>query len=72
MSQVVSLSCLWMEMKGAEQTHNCLNFLLKSWEKLEQSEILRNTEHILGPLEFTCVPHRGVKDPTLTLLNLLS
>lgn len=45
--------------------------LMKIFEKLVRSEILRQTEHALDPLQFAYRPHRGVEDATVTLLNLL-
>ncbi len=44
--------------------------LMKTFEKLVRSETLRQTEHTLDPVQFAYTPHRGVKDATLTLLNV--
>ena len=46
------------------------SILMKTFEKLVRSEILRETEHALDPMQFTNRPHR-VEDATVTLLNLL-
>ncbi len=45
--------------------------LMKTFEKLVRSETLRQTEHTLDPVQFAYTPHRGVKDATLTLLNVV-
>ncbi len=48
-----------------------ISVLMKIFEKLVMSEILRQTEYALDPMQFAYRPHRGVKDATVTLLNLL-
>lgn len=41
-------------------------------QKLVKSEILRKTEHVLDSLQFACQhyrPHKGVEDPTVTIVE---
>ncbi len=45
--------------------------VMKMFEKLVRSEILKNMECELDPLHFAYRPNRGVEDATLTLFNLL-
>ncbi len=45
--------------------------LMKIFEKLVRTEIVRQTEHISDPMQFAYRPHRGEEDATLTLLNQL-
>ncbi len=47
------------------------SILMKNFEKLVRSEILKITEHALDPMQFAYRPHRGVEDATVTLLHLL-
>lgn len=46
------------------------SILMKNFEKLIRSEILKITENALDPMQFAYRPHRGVEDATLTLLHL--
>ncbi len=48
------------------------SILTKTLEKLVKKEILRKTKHTLDPKQFAYRPHRGVKDATVMLLNLLA
>lgn len=46
------------------------SILMKIFETLVRSEILRKTEHALDPMQFAKRPQRGGEDATVTLLNL--
>lgn len=45
--------------------------VMKTFEKLVNSEILKNTEHDLDPIKLAYRRTRGVEDITATLLNRL-
>ena len=47
------------------------HIIMKTFEKLVRSEILRKTEHSLDPLQFAYRPRRRVEDAGITLLNLI-
>ncbi len=47
------------------------SIVMKTFEKLVRSEILKKTEHDLDPMQFAYRPLRGVEDATVTLMNLL-
>ena len=45
------------------------SILMKTFEKMVRTELLRKTECVLDPLQFAYRPHRGVEDATVTLFN---
>ena len=44
---------------------------MKCLEKIVKTEILKETEHLLDPLQFAYRHGKGVEDATLTILNLV-
>ena len=44
---------------------------MKCLEKIVKTEVFKQIEHLLGPLQFACRHGEGVEDATLTILNLL-
>lgn len=47
------------------------SLLMKSFEKMIKSELLKTTEHWIDPLQFAYRTKRGVQDVTITLLNYI-
>lgn len=47
------------------------SIVMKAFEKLVKSEILKSTEQDLDPMQLAYRPNRGVEDATVTLLNFL-
>lgn len=47
------------------------SLIMKSFEKLVKSELLKVTEDLLDSMQFAYRAHRGAEDATITLLNLL-
>ena len=44
---------------------------MKCLEKIVQTEVLKETEHLLDPLQFAYMHRKGVEGATLTILNLV-